>query len=512
MANSFDAEGRGPSNVRLFVLGLIFVLIAVVISGLMVAKSQGALDSFVRVSTKLVNVGDGLPEKSDVKFRGVLVGFVSGVVPSQGGRPNVVSLNLKPQYAGGIPNTVTARVVPSNVFAVSSVQLVDNGKAAPALRDGAVIPEDQTLPTVLLQTSLNKFRQLLAAIGREPKPDSIGWLTALGQATEGRGDRLRDAAHDLNEVVTQLNTIVADKPGPSTISALAAATAGLRESAPDLLDALDGAVRPMRTLAEKRVALSNFLSAASGTVGKLGDGFDNQADRLITMSSKLTPVVGTLADDAAGPHILLTNGQNFSQKIMNEGFDWNTNTVTAKAIVYFHPTRTYVRADCPRYGDLLGPSCFTAPEVPTAPALEPSLNSMGFPMPPGVNDNRPNYAPPRGSVLPPEAYEPLPGDAPPASPPPPVDTPPPPADTPMPGTAPLLPAETPPGVAPSAAQSDAVPQSAVMGGNVGPVGSDQEKAQLNYLMGGRADTVTDVMLAPLLRGTTMSLTTPEGQR
>jgi virulence factor Mce-like protein len=504
MANSFDAEGRGPSDGRLLVLGLIFVVIVAVTCVLMIAKSRGALDPFVRVSATLVNVGDGLPAKSDVKFRGVLVGYVAGVVPTQGGRPNVVSLNLKPQYASGIPNTVTARVVPSNVFAVSSVQLVDNGKAAPALREGSVIPEDQTLPTVLLQTSLNKFRQLLAAIGREPNPDSIGWLTALGQATEGRGDRLQNAAHDLNEIVTQLNTVVTDQPGPSTISALADAAAGLRDSAPELLDALDGAVRPMRTLAEKRVALMNFLSAATGTVSKLGDAFDNQADRLINMTTQLTAVVGTLADDAEGPHILLTNGQEFSQKIMNEGFDWNTNRVRAKAVVLFHPTRTYVRADCPRYGDLLGPSCFTAPEVPTAPALEPSLNSMGFPMPPGVTENRPNYAPPRGSVLPPEAYEPLPGDAPPASPPPPAATPPP-------GMEPLLPAEAPPGGAPNAAPASVMPQSAVIGGNVGPVGSDQEKAQLNHLMGGRANTVTEVMFAPLLRGTTVSLTTPEGQ-
>ena len=154
-------------------------------------------------------------------------------------------------------------MVPSNVFAVSSVQLVDNGKNAPALRAGAVIPEDQSLPTVLFQTTLNKFRELLTAIGREPYADSIGWLTALGEATQGRGDRLKNAGRELNEIVTQFNSVVTGDPGPSTISALTAATNGLRDTSPELFDALDTAVRPMQTLAEKRAALTNLLSAGT---------------------------------------------------------------------------------------------------------------------------------------------------------------------------------------------------------------------------------------------------------
>jgi virulence factor Mce-like protein len=512
MPNSFDFETRGPSNARLFVVGVAFLVITATTVTLLIAKSRGALDPFVRVTAELVNVGDGLPVKSDVKFRGALVGSVSGVVPAQAGRPNVVGLNLKPQYAAGIPDTVTARVVPSNVFAVSSVQLVDNGKTAPALRGGAVIHEDQTLPTVLFQTTLNRFRQVLAAIGREPNPDSIGWLTALGEATNGRGDRLQDAGHQLSEIVTQLNTVVTGDPGPSTISALTAATTGLRDTAPELLDALDTAVQPMRTLAEKRAALSNFLSAGTGTVRTLGDAFDNQTDRLINITTQLTPVVGVLADDAGNIHSILVNAQDLITKVMDQAWNYDTNQLQARGIIALTPTRTYVRADCPRYGDLLGPSCFTAPEVPTAPALTPSLGSMGYPLPPGVNENRPNLAPPRGSVLPPDAgpdpgSDPAPtqGSAPPPSPGPLL-----PAEAPR---TPAPPNTTPPPAPAAPAEPGAVPQSALIGGNIGPVGSNQEIDQLNYLLGGRANTVTELLFAPLLRGTTVSLAAdPQGQR
>ena len=127
----------------------------------MVVKSQGKLDDFVRVELKLINIGDGLPERSDVKFRGVIVGMVSGVTPSQHGQPNVVHVNIQPQFAAQIPDNVTARVVPANIFAVSAVQLVQNGDGARPIRSGDVVLEDQTLPTVLFQNVLAKLRQLL---------------------------------------------------------------------------------------------------------------------------------------------------------------------------------------------------------------------------------------------------------------------------------------------------------------------------------------------------------------
>ncbi len=485
MPNPYDAEGRGPSTARLFVAGIVFLIVVAVAAVLMVAKSRGLLDRVVRVSAELINVGDGLPERSDVKFRGVIVGYVTGVVPAQEGQPNVVRIDLKPRYAAGIPDTVTARVVPSNVFAVSSVQLVDNGKESAPLQAGAVIPEDKTLPTVLFQTTLDKFRQVLAAVGREPYSDSVGWLTALGQATAGRGDRLEDAGRDLNEIVNELNTVVTDQPGPSTLSALADATAGLRDVAPDLLDALEGAVQPMTTLAEKRSVLNDFLSSALYTAGTVGDSFDNQTDRLIDITTKLTPVVGVLADNADTLNAIAVRLETLVKNVMDIAWNYDTNQLQAPAVIALTPTRTYVRADCPRYGDLAGPSCFTAPEVPTAPALSTALESMGFPLPPGVNENRPNFAPPRFSVLPPEAYPPPPAEPPPGAP----------AEEP-----PLLPAEAPP---PDPAAP--VPQSAVIGGNVGPVGSQQEKDQLNVITGGRANVATELLFAPLVRGTTVRI-------
>ena len=196
MPNSYDTDPRGSNDRKLVTLGVCFTLVALLTAAVMVAKSRGLLDEFVRVDISLTNIGDGLPARSDVKFRGVLVGTVSEVTPSQNGLPNIVHVDIDPQHAQRIPGTITARVVPSNIFAVSAVQLVDNGPSPHPLRDGSTIAEDQTLPTVLFQNVLAKLRELLAAVGEHPDDNTIGVISALAQATHGRVGRGGGECHD----------------------------------------------------------------------------------------------------------------------------------------------------------------------------------------------------------------------------------------------------------------------------------------------------------------------------
>ncbi|MEZ0050288.1 virulence factor Mce-like protein [Mycobacterium sp. MAA66] len=495
MPNSFDFEPRSPSNRRLLVLGAILVSILCAVAVSLVAKSKGEFERVVTVTAAMVNVGDGLPAKSDVKFRGVLVGMVSSVTPARSGEPNLVDIAIKQEFASTIPNTVTARVVPSNIFAVSSVQLVDNGRAAP-LRAGATIPEDTSLDTVLFQTTLDKLRQLLAAVGRSPTPDSVGPLTALGEALDGRGPRLREAASDLKSIVAEVHNVVGTDDGPTTISALSAAAQGLKATTPALLDALDNAIQPARTVAEKRVAMTAFLAHGLTTTGTLRDAFDHQTDRLINITTELTPVIGVLADNSAQFHPISTR---FTQLAQNSLAVFHPERGAAalelKIVLSLSPLRQYVRIDCPRYGELLGPSCATAPETPTAPDLLPALASRGFDHPPGsLNENRPNFAPPRDSVGSIGRLE-QPAVTPPDSP-----------------TAPPLPAEAPASVgAPSAGA--VTPQSAEIPGDIGPVGGTEEKAQLSRIVGGQASAATVMMLGPLVRGATVHITPDtEGQQ
>jgi ABC-type transporter Mla subunit MlaD len=492
MGNSLETDGRGPSDRQLIGCGAAVLVVAGLISTFLLVKATGKLDDRVPVVAALTNVGDGLPQRSDVKYHGVLVGMVDDVVPAANGDPNFVHIDLKPEYAGSIPNTVTARVVPSNVFAVSSVQLIDrtggpaNGSSPGApIAEGAQIPEDTELPTVLFQTTISKLRDVLAATGRGREDKTVGILAAVNAATENRRKELLASGAQLNRLIDQLDSVVATEPGPTTVSALIEATQGLQQTAPDLLDALHKAVQPMQTLVEQRSQLNTMINGGINTVGTAHTALDNHTDQLVKTTANLTPVMGVLAQMQGNwvPAFVKLNqlSGRFFEHVWIPGNDIGNMRVNLSLT----PSYAYTRADCPQYGELKGPSCFTAPLVPTRASLPDMLLPENFQPPadlapppgtvlgangnliavgpPLVNPN-PNLAdpnPPLPPWMPPAG--PVPGTANPAlapTPPPPVPLSPvapvaprpgdpPPAGAPAPGPAgPLLPAEA----APAAAQ------------------------------------------------------------
>lgn len=549
MAKVFDISGRGPSGKKLLIAGVAMIAVSVIIAALLVAKSEGRLEDFTKVTADLTNVGDGLPNRSDVRYHGLLVGSTTEVTPAQFGKPNFVGIDLVGEYARGIPNTVTARVVPSNVFAVSSVELVDNGDA-PAIASGDHIAEETKLPTVLFQTTISKLRDILFATGRGRTDQTLGILEAVKAITHDRRTKLLTAGAQLDRIVSQLNSTVApDSSSPSMLNALVGAAEGLQQTAPDLLDALHQAVTPMQVVVEQQANLDAMLSSGASTLGNTHNAFANQTDRMITIGHNLTPVLGVLAQTGHNWVPGFAKIKTFSDKFP-EGWVNNMDAFNLRANLALAPTYSYTRADCPAYGELKGPSCFTAPQIAVRPALPEVLLPQNYQppkdlMPPpgtvlGPNGNLvavgPPYILPNGPSLvdpnPPLSAgvgtgilgtngpamapaPPVPGTANPALTPTPVAVP---GDSPIAPVAPWPPGYLPgdpgpragapapaPAPAPGALPAEAAPAAAYSyGGNVGPVGSQQERDQLSYITGAPATTATQLLMAPVVRGMTVS--------
>lgn len=515
MANSFELDGRGPSDRQLLACGLALLVVAAVVSAALLVKSTGRMDARVRVVAALTNVGDGLPQRSDVKYHGVLVGAVTDVTPAQDGRPNFVQIDLDPGYASSIPAGVTARVVPSNVFAVSSVQLVDRS-GGPAIQAGAEIPEDTELPTVLFQTTISKLRDILAATGRGREDDTVGILAAVNAATEDRRTELLTSGAQLNRLVDELDRIVATEPGPTTVSALVDATRGLQQTAPELVDALHQAVKPMRTLVEQNAQLTALINGGINTVGTTHTALNNHTDRLVRITSDMTPVVGNLADTSHHWVPAFEKLNQLSQKFFDEVWIHEQDIGNMRVNLSFTPTYSYTRADCPQYSGLKGPSCFTAPLVPTRPELPDVLLPQNYQPPPDLMPPPGTEVGPNGNLVAvgPPLVNPNPSLADPNPPLPPWMSP----SPPVPGTAnpalvPVVPPPVPlsppapvaprPGDPPPGA-AEAAPAS--YGGNVGPVGSKYERSQLGAVTGQPATVATQLLLGPVARGTTVSTT------
>jgi ABC-type transporter Mla subunit MlaD len=505
MPNSLDLDGRGPSDRQLAGCGVAVLVAASLLTGVLLVKSTGRLNDYVRVVADLVNVGDGLPQKSDVKYHGLLVGSVTDVLPAANGQPNYVHIDLKGEYATSIPASVTARVVPSNVFAVSSLQLVDRGPAEP-IRDGSHIREDDQLPTVLFQTTISKLRDILAATGRGREDRSVGILAAVNAATENRRAKLLAGAGHLNRLLDQLNSIVSTDTGPTTVSALIDATHGLADAAPDLLDALHQAVEPMQVFSEQRSQLTTLVTGGAHTVGTTGEAVANHIDQLIGITGHLTPALGNLAQNSDKWVPAFTKLNVLSNKFFDEVWIPEVDTPNMRVNLSLTPSYMYTRADCPHYGELKGPSCFTAPEIQVRPGLPEVLLPQNYQPPKDL-------APPPGTVvgadgnlvaIGPPLVNASPNLADPNPPVPPWLSPAPP----VPGTA--IPDQVPPEIPPASSApplpAEAAPAS--FGGNVGPVGSQRERAALTLITGRPATTATQLLLAPVARGTTVTLGAP----
>lgn len=521
MANSFELDGRGPTERQLLAWGITLLVVVTAVSGALLVKSTGRLDSHVRVIASLVNVGDGLPQRSDVKYHGVLVGAVTDVTPAQYGDPNFVHIDLKPEYAAVIPAGVTARVVPSNVFAVSSVQLVDR-TGGPAIQPGTHIPEDTELPTVLFQTTISKLRDILAATGRGREDDTVGILAAVNAATEDRRTELLAGGAQLNRLVDELDSIVATDPGPTTVSALVDATRGLQQTAPDLVDALHQAVQPMQTLVQQSAQLTALVNGGITTVGTTHTALTNQTDRLVRITSELTPVIGTLADTSRHWVPAFVKLNELSQKFFDEVWIHEQDIGNMRVNLSFTPTYSYTRADCPQYAGLKGPSCYTAPLVPTRAEMPDVLLPQNYQPPPDLTPPPGTEVGPNGNLiaLGPPLVNPNPDLTDPNPPLPPWMPP----SPPVPGTAnpavvPVIPPPEPlspsapvaprPGAprTPGALSAEAPPSAAPAsyGGNVGPVGSRHEIDQLSLVTGQPATAATALLLGPVARGTTVSI-------
>lgn len=508
MPNSLDFDGRGPSDHQLLATGVAVLLIAGLVTGSLLLKSTGRLNDYIRVVAELTNVGDGLRTRSDVKYHGLLVGAVDNVIPAAYGKPNYVHINLKPEYAKDIPGAVTARVVPSNVFAVSSVQLVD-GRPSASIRSGARIPEDAQLSTVIFQTTISKLRDILAATGRGREDHSVGILAAVAAATNNRRGALLAAGAQMTRVLDELNGIVTTNPGPSTVSALLDATRGLQSTAPDLVDVLHDAVKPMQTLAEKREQFRSLVTGSHHTFGVSRQAFDNHTDQLIEMTQNLTPVLGVFALHSDKFVPIFTRLNRLSDKFFEEVWDPDLDTGNMRVNLALTPTYTYTRADCPRYGQLLGPSCYTAPTITVRPDLPEVLLPQNYhppadlAPPPGTQIGPDNNLVPVGPPL----YNPNPSLQDPNPPLPwwPWPTGPVPR---VPGTA--DPDDAPPPAGPPPAPSPGPPGAVApsgYGGNVGPIGSQHERDQLGWItgQGGSASVATQLLLGPVARGTAVSL-------
>jgi phospholipid/cholesterol/gamma-HCH transport system substrate-binding protein len=489
-----DPSGRGPTMRQLLIAGVCGLIVFALLLGFLMARYRGYFVPKVHVVAELTTTGDGLPSEADVKFRGVLVGAVENVEVANQGALQKVHIDLKPEFASDIPSNVKARVVPSNLFAVTSVELVFSEPADTYLHEGSVIEEDQSQGTIALQDTLTKVREVLSKLD----PVQFGRvLGTLSQALDGSGrmpgstiERLDKWLTSVDESIPNLGVLLDD---------FSASAHALNQSAPELLDVLGSSVKTAQTIADHRSALVALISGTAGTVDTVNGLFARNGDVGKQVTAGTSDMFGAIAADANSIPDTIASLNNSLRKL-SETFHWGPQRqMVWNAGITLTPYRPYEQADCPRYGNLTGPSCATAPAVSDPGYLPDSMKPRsletaqglaklplpaGFPEIPGLTSPGDPLASTSGEPKPVSPF----------------------AGTPLEGLFPN-PAPSAPGVQPSAGQptAPAAPvQPASAPASAAPI-SYEGDAAIVALLGRRPTAAEYLLLSSAMRGGTLQV-------
>ena len=222
------------------------------------------------------------------------------------------------------------------------------------------------MATVRLQTSLTALSRIAAAVGRPDNDPTLGILVLLDQATSGRGSDALRAGAQFNQIVAALDRAIAPDGTVSTLGALSTALSGLQASTPDLLEALHDAVVPLRVAAQQRAQLTDLLTGGLATTATIGTALRHNTSSILDITGKMGPALGVIADGGRGFTQMANSETRLATTFNTQFWNFDTESATAAIIVELTPHKLYTRADCPRYGNLAGPSCATAPVGPAA--------------------------------------------------------------------------------------------------------------------------------------------------
>jgi len=181
------------------VLGAAFLGLLVLAVWFTYAVFNKSFTDYDEVTLRAAKTGLQLPDRADVKLRGVIVGEVIEKETTAEGA--LLTLGLYPSQRETVPADVTARILPKTLFGEKYVALrSDRAQAAAAIEPGAVI--DQADVAIEVERVLEDIYPLLRAV----QPAELNYtLTAIASALEGRGEAIGANLATLNSYLERTN-------------------------------------------------------------------------------------------------------------------------------------------------------------------------------------------------------------------------------------------------------------------------------------------------------------------
>ncbi|MEP9384815.1 MCE family protein [Nocardioides sp. KR10-350] len=368
---------------RFRVLGVIFLCLLLFAVWLTYAIFTKKFSHYDEITLRTDRIGLQLPDRADVKIRGVLVGEVLDMAATDKGA--TLKLGIYPSQLDTIPADVTGAILPKTLFGEKYVSLVaPKGATATAdshIEPGAVI--SKTHVAIELQKVLRDIYPLLRTI--QPA-DLNTTLNAIATALEGRGEKLGTTLETLDSYLKRFNPKV-----PQLISDLRMASRvsdTYSDALPEIAQILRNSITTATTLESHSKELTTLLTDVTSFSHTADEFLRDNGDNLIELGRVSRPVVGVLARYSPEFPCLLGGLDNLGGRV-SEAFRDYTLHITLETLP--RQPRGYTTADKPRYGDDRGPACGHLPNPPWSQSnpltVVPNLND-GIDSPTGKGTDR----------------------------------------------------------------------------------------------------------------------------
>lgn len=335
------------------ILGVVFIALLLAALVLTWAQFTNKFGNFEEITLKADRIGLQLPDRADVKVRGLIVGEVLDMKATDEGAE--LTLGLFPEEISKVHPDVTGAILPKTLFGQKYVSLVppDTDFTEP-IKAGAVI--EKTKMATEVQAVLRDLYPLLRTI----QPADLNMtLNAMATALEGRGEKLGESLDTLDSYLKRLNPEI-----PALIEDLELATevSGTYQAVlPEIGQILRNTIVTATTLEDREVQFNKMLTDVTA-FSNTADGFlDDNEDTLIQLGEVGRPVTQALARYAPMFPCLI-GGMDILTDEFTEVFRNYTVHITLETLP--HQSRPWSTKDKPRYGADTGPECGTLPNAP----------------------------------------------------------------------------------------------------------------------------------------------------
>jgi phospholipid/cholesterol/gamma-HCH transport system substrate-binding protein len=257
------------------VFGVTFLALLMLAVWFTYAVFNKSFTDYDEVTLRASKTGLQLPDRADVKLRGVIVGEVVDATTTAQGVS--LTLGLYPSRREAVPAGVTAEIIPKTLFGEKYVALqVPEGASEEPIRPGAVIEE--ATHAIEIERVLNDIYPLLRAV----QPAEINYtLTALATALEGRGEAIGQNFATLNDYLERTNpqipALVEDLRMLSEVSDV------YRSAIPEVARLLRNSVTSGNTFIEKEQKIQALFADVAAFSSTSRDFLEANGDNIIRL-------------------------------------------------------------------------------------------------------------------------------------------------------------------------------------------------------------------------------------